>query len=215
VSREDLRIEARMLFSVIGGLFFGRTVWLPPEEITDVEWVGRVQKSNLMVVQDIYRHRLTQESDGVESVRRRAEFALTATIAVIGLSIGAFERLWEVRSQSLWPLGIWGTGLLVVAVSILVFAGVAVSKKVMGSVNVQAFAGLKNGQREELRQYVGAVEISSRTRRAMVTVFRDGFLLALVGLALIAIAHALSWTFTTGDPPELVVVQFPFFLHGH
>ena len=64
-----------------------------------------------------------------------------------------------------------------------------------------------NPRREELRQYVLAVHTTSKTRRAMVTVFRDGFLIALVGLTLLAIAHTVSWAVPLDDAPTPVDVN--------
>ncbi|WP_157981739.1 hypothetical protein [Protaetiibacter intestinalis] len=207
MSMAELRDEARMVASTVAGLLFGRTVWLPEEEAPDTKWIDATHKRNITVVRDIYQDRLKSESEGVESVRRRAEFALTAIIAAVGLSAGAFERLWAVTPDSPWPLIIWIIGVLIVVLSILIFGGVAVSKKVLGVVDVKEFAHLKDGQREELRQYVWATYVTSRTRRAMVTVFRDGFLIALLGLVLLAVAHAVSWAAPLDDAPAPVVVN--------
>lgn len=203
----ELRLEARMVFSAVAGLFLGRNVLLPPATPSDNEWVDRAHKRNMAVARDLLRERLKYESDGVESVRRRSEFALTAIIAVAGLSAGAFERLWNVTEQSTWPLIIWGMGIVIVAFSVLIFGGVAVSKKVLGFVEPQSFADLKDAQREELRQYVSAVQVTSRTRRALVTVFRDGFLVALMGLTMLAAAHAVSWIIPVEDAVVPVVVN--------
>ena len=144
---------------------------------------------------------------GIEAVRRRAEFALTAIIAAIGLSTAAFERLWAVASNSTSLLVIWLVGVLIVVMAVLVFAGVAVSNKVLGVVQVEDFIHLRDPRREELRQYVLAVHTTSRTRRAMVTVFRDGFLIALVGLTLLAIAHTVSWAVPLDAAPTPVDVN--------
>lgn len=203
----EFRLETRMVFSAVAGLFLGRTVLLPPAMPSDSEWVDRAHKRNLAVARDLLRERLKFESDGIESVRRRSEFALTAIIAVAGLSAAAFERLWNVSEQSTWPLIAWAVGIAIVAFSVLVFGGVAVSKKVLGIVEPEAFADLKDARREELRQYVSAVQVTSRTRRALVTVFRDGFLIALLGLTLLAAAHAVSWTLPLEDPVVPVVVN--------
>ncbi|GAA1965655.1 hypothetical protein GCM10009717_35680 [Agromyces allii] len=201
-----------MLGTTIAGLFFGRTVWLPKAAPPSTEWIDGAHRRNISAFRDVYSERLKSETVGVEAVRRRAEFALTAVIAAAGLSAGAFERLWIVVPTNSWPLIIWLVGILELALSVLVFGGVAVSKKVLGVVDVQSFAHLKNPQREELRQYAWAVHVTSRTRRAMVTVFRDGFLIALLGLTMLAVAHAISWALpvdATTTPAPLVVVVSP------
>lgn len=194
--RDKLRlaaIEVRMVASTALGLFAGRKVWMPDEPAPDTSWIDQTPKRNLALGRASYDERLKTESAGIEAVRRRAEFALTATIAAIGLSTAAFERLWSVASSSVCLLVTWSLGVLLVVVAILVFAGVAVSNKVLGVVQVQDFICLRDPRREELHRYVVAVDTTSRTRRAMVTVFRDGFLIALLGLTLLAIAHTVSW----------------------
>lgn len=206
----ELRDEFHMLASTVAGLFLGRNVWLPKEEPPDEKWIDEARKDNIGGVLEIYRGRLTTESEGIESVRRRSEFALTAVIAAVGLSAGAFERLWAIGRDASWPLVLWSIGVLIVVASILVFGGVAVSRKVLGFVNVKNFASKKDAQREELREYVQAVHVTSKTRRAMVTVFRDGFLVALVGLAFLATAHAVSWALPldeTTTPIEVIVIS--------
>jgi len=208
--RETVRlatVEARMVASTTSGLFAGRKVWLPREEPPDTAWIDRAPKRNLALARDSYNERLKSESGGIEAVRRRAEFAVTAIIAALGLSTAAFERLWSAVSNSTWILFVWLCGVLIVVVAILIFAGVAVSSKVLGVVQVQDFIDLRDPRREELRQYVFAVHTTSRTRRAMVTVFRDGFLIALLGLALLGTAHAASWATPLEDAPVPVDVD--------
>lgn len=205
----ELRNELRMMLSAIAGLVLGRTVWLPPEDDPDLRWVSKLRVRNVPVVRELYRERLKLEADGVESVRRRAEFALTAIIAAVGLSAGAFERLWVVGDVSPWPLAVWTVGIALVVFSVLVFAGVAVSKKVIGTVEPASFAHSKKPQRVEVRAYAHAIHITSRTRRALVTVFRDGFLIALVGLALLAGAHAASWALPLDAPQDSDVEELP------
>ncbi|MGO3833102.1 MAG: hypothetical protein ACTJGT_03960 [Microbacteriaceae bacterium] len=200
-------VEARMVASTASGLFAGREVWLPHEEPPETKWVDSAPKRNLVLARDSYCERLRSESAGIEAVRRRAEFALTGIIAALGLSTAGFERLWAVASGSMWLLVLWAFSVLVVVLAILVFAGVAVSKKVLGVVQVQEFIGNRHPEREELRQYVSAVHTTSRTRRAMVTVFRDGFLIALLGLALLVTAHAVSWAIPLEDAPIRVDVH--------
>jgi hypothetical protein len=200
-------VEVRMVASTISGLFAGMRVWLPREEPPDMAWIDRAPKRNLALARDSYSERLKSESDGIEAVRRRAEFALTAIIAALGLSTAAFERLWSAASNSTWLLVLWLLGVLIVVVAILVFAGVAVASKVLGVVQVQDFIELRDPRREELRQYVFAVHTTSRTRRAMVTVFRDGFLIALFGLALLGTAHAASWATPLEETPIPVEVN--------
>lgn len=206
--------EARLIAGTIAGLFFGRTVRLTEEEPPDTTWIDRAHKRNITVLRDIYRDRLALEMKGLESVRRRAEFALTAIIAAVGLSAGAFEQLWKASALTPWPLVIWALGVVLVVLSVLTFGGVAVSKKVLGVVDVDSFAHLKAAGREELRQYFLAAEVTSRTRRAMVTVFRDGFLIALFGLALLAVAHALSWAVPVSDGSTGVVVNIYGLCHA-
>lgn len=200
-------VEARMVASTALGLFAGRRVWLPHEEPPETKWIDSAPKRNLALARDSYSERLKSESGGIEAVRRRAEFALTAIIAALGLSTAAFERLWAVASGSTWLLVLWVFSVLVVVIAILIFAGVAVSNKVLGVVQVKDFIGLRHPRREELRQYVFAVHTTSRTRRAMVTVFRDGFLIALLGLALLGTAHAVSWAIPMEEAPVRVDVN--------
>ncbi|MFS0865982.1 hypothetical protein AB3M83_01435 [Microbacterium sp. 179-B 1A2 NHS] len=204
---EELRFEVRMVLSAVAGLFLGRKVLVPQAAPPDQGWVERAHKRNLAIARDLLRERLKFESDGIESVRRRSEFALTAIIAVAGLSAGGFERLWKVSEQSPWPLVLCAVGIATTAFSVLIFGGVAVSKKVLGTVEPKSFAELKDAQREELRQYLSAIEVTSQTRRALVTVFRDGFLIALLGLAVLAAAHAVSWIIPLQDPVAPVVVN--------
>ncbi|HMN41500.1 MAG TPA: hypothetical protein PKE29_11695 [Phycisphaerales bacterium] len=199
--------EVRMVASTALGLFAGRRVWMPKEAAPKTNWVDECLKRNLALARSSYDERLKSESAGIEAVRRRAEFALTAIIAAIGLSTAAFERLWAVASNSTSLLVIWLVGVLIVVMAVLVFAGVAVSNKVLGVVQVEDFIHLRDPRREELRQYVLAVHTTSRTRRAMVTVFRDGFLIALVGLTLLAIAHTVSWAVPLDDAPTPVDVN--------
>lgn len=208
--RESARlatVEPRMVASTALGLFAGRNVWLPPEGQPDTKWIDNAPKKNLALGRVTYGERLQSEAAGIEAVRRRAEFALTAIIAALGLSAAAFERLWAVASSSTWLLVLWASSVLVVVVAILIFAGVAVSNKVLGVVQVQDFIGLRAPRREELRQYVFAVHTTSRTRRAMVTVFRDGFLIALLGLALLGTVHAASWAIPLEEAPVRVDVN--------
>ncbi|GAA2242170.1 hypothetical protein GCM10010401_13790 [Rarobacter faecitabidus] len=199
--------EVRMVASTALGLFAGRKVWMPKEATPETRWIDQCPKRNLDLARSSYDERLKSESAGIEAVRRRAEFALTAIIAAIGLSTAAFERLWAVATSSTSLLVIWSLGVLIVVVAVLVFAGVAVSNKVLGVVQVEEFVHLHDARREELRQYVLAVHTTSRTRRAMVTVFRDGFLIALVGLTLLAIAHTVSWAVPLDDAPAPVNVN--------
>lgn len=199
--------EVRMVVSTALGLFAGRKVWMPDEAAPETEWVDECPKRNLALARSSYDERLKSESAGIEAVRRRAEFALTAIIAAIGLSTAAFERLWAVATSSTSLLVIWLVGVLIVVMAVLVFAGVAVSNKVLGAVRVESFVHLRDPRREELRQYVMAVHTTSKTRRAMVTVFRDGFLIALVGLTLLAIAHTVSWAVPLDDAPTPVDVN--------
>ena len=208
--REKVRlaaVEARMVASTTLGLFAGRKAWLPREEMPDTAWIDRAPKRNLALARDSYGESLKSESGGIEAVRRRAEFALTAIIAALGLSTASFERLWSAASNATWVLVLWLLGVLVVVFAILIFAGVAVSSKVLGVVQVQDFIELRDPRREELRQYVFAVHTTSRTRRAMVTVFRDGFLIALLGLALLGTAHAASWATPLEETPIPVAVN--------
>lgn len=200
-------VEARMVASTAFGLFAGRRVWLPHEELPETSWITGAPERNLALARDSYSERLKSESGGIETVRRRAEFALTAIIAALGLSTAAFERLWSAGSKSTWLLVLWVFGVLVVVVAILIFAGVAVSNKVLGVVQVEDFIDLRDPRREELRQYVFAVHTTSRTRRAMVTVFRDSFLIALLGLALLGTAHAASWAIPLEQAPVPVAVS--------
>ncbi len=199
--------EVRMVVSTALGLFAGRRVWMPKEAAPKTKWIDECPKRNLPLARSSYDERLKSESAGIEAVRRRAEFALTAIIAAIGLSTAAFERLWAVASNSTSLLVIWLVGVLIVVMAVLVFAGVAVSNKVLGVVQVEDFIHLRDPRREELRQYVLAVHTTSKTRRAMVTVFRDGFLIALVGLTLLAIAHTVSWAVPLDDAPTPVDVN--------
>ncbi len=199
--------EVRMVVSTALGLFAGRRVWMPKEAAPKTKWIDECPKLNLPLARSSYDERLKSESAGIEAVRRRAEFALTAIIAAIGLSTAAFERLWAVASNSTSLLVIWLVGVLIVVMAVLVFAGVAVSNKVLGVVQVEDFIHLRDPRREELRQYVLAVHTTSKTRRAMVTVFRDGFLIALVGLTLLAIAHTVSWAVPLDDAPTPVEVN--------
>lgn len=199
--------EVRMVASTALGLFAGRKVWMPTEPKPETKWIDESPKRNLALARASYDERLKRESAGIEAVRRRAEFALTAIIAAIGLSTAAFERLWAVASSFTGLLVIWSLGVLIVILAVLIFAGVAVSNKVLGIVQVQDFIHLRDPRREELRQYVLAEHTTSRTRRAMVTVFRDGFLVALFGLALLAIAHTVSWAVPMDDAPTPVDVN--------
>lgn len=203
-------IEGRMMLSTIAGLWFGRKVWLPKEPPLNSNWVDGALRKNIPSITSLYRERLERERTGVEAVRRRAEFALTAVIAAAGLSAGGFERLWAASAQSPVSLVLWLIGLGVEIFAVLVFAGVAVSTKVIGDVNVQEYSALKHGYREELRQYVFAAHVTSRTRRAVVTVFRDAFVIALVGLMLFGAAHVTAWmTPVQAEPPVVVNVVTP------
>jgi hypothetical protein len=196
--------ELRMVASTALGLFAGRKVWLPPEKPAPTAWVNETPRRNLGLARDIYRERLQSESSGVEAVRRRAEFALTAVIAALGLSSAALDRLWTAAAYSAWLIIPWGVGVAIVVVAILIFAGVAVSNKTLGNLQEQDFVRLRDPRRAELRQYVLAAHTTSRTRRAMVTVFRDGVLIALVGLALLGAAHVTSWAVPLPDAPVSV-----------
>jgi hypothetical protein len=196
----SLRDETRMVGSTVLGLLAGRTVWLPPEKAADLSWIDQVPKQNLDAALDLYKDRLITESSGVEAVRRRAEFALTAVIAALGLSATLLERLWTVGADWKWLTLLWGAGVVVVGLAILVFGGVAVAKKAMGALQEPHFLVRRNPRREQLRQYVDAIRTTSRTRRAMVTVFRDGFLLGLLGLALLGSAHVISWMAPVEEP---------------
>ncbi len=138
--REKTRLaftEVRMVVSTALGLFAGRKVWMPDEAAPETEWVDECPKRNLALARSSYDERLKSESAGIEAVRRRAEFALTAIIAAIGLSTAAFERLWAVATSSTSLLVIWLVGVLIVVMAVLVFAGVAVSNKVLGAVQVE------------------------------------------------------------------------------
>ncbi|WP_194762266.1 hypothetical protein [Microbacterium sp. UFMG61] len=207
----DALIEGRMMLSTIAGLWFGRKVWLPKDpKPADSSWVDGTHRRNIDGITDLYRGRLASERAGIEAVRRRAEFALTAVIAAAGLSASGFERLMAASAFSSLPLLLWLGGLAVEIFAILVFAGVAVSSKSIGEVDVTAYSAMKHGTREELRQYVWATQVTSRTRRAVVTVFRDAFLVALLGLMLFGGAHLAAWmTPVPADPPVVVNVVTP------
>lgn len=214
MSKADVRekarqaiVETRMVASTAMGLFAGRTVWVPKEPPPDTAWVGQARKRNLAWARDSYHERLRSESDGIEAVRRRAEFALTAIIAAMGLSTAAFEKFWGVAAGSIGLIAIWAFGVLAIVVAILVFAGVAVSKKVLGIVQVPELTSLEDPRRAELCQYVLAVDTTSKTRRALVTVFRDGFLIALLGLTLLATAHTVAWVVSTDAASVPVIIN--------
>lgn len=209
--KSDALVEGRMMLSTIAGLWFGRKVWLPKDpEPADNSWVDGTHRRNIDGVTDLYRVRLASEQAGIEAVRRRAEFALTAVIAAAGLSASGFERLMAASAFSSLPLLLWLCGLAVEIFAVLVFAGVAVSSKEIGQVNVTAYSAMKHGTIEELRQYVVATQVTSRTRRAVVTVFRDAFVVALFGLMLFGAAHIIAWTIPVpADPPVVVNVVTP------
>lgn len=203
-------VETRMVLSTIGGLWFGREVWLPKEKTFNTDWVDETRRKNVPGITSLYRERLARESEGIEAVRRRSEFALTAIIAAAGLSASGFERLWASATESPIPLILWSVGLAIEVFGVLVFAGVAVASKRLGQVDAWAYSAKKHSEREELRQFIAATHETSRTRRAVVTVFRDAFVIALIGLIPLATAHVTAWaTPIPTDPPAVIVVVTP------
>lgn len=206
-NRRLMRSEIRLVASTVLGLLAGRKVWLPEEASFDSNWIVRAPKRNINFALEYYRDQLQTESSGIEAVRRRAEFALTAVIAAIGLSAAAFERLWAAALDSILVMLLWAFGTSLVSIAILIFAGVSVSSKVLGSIRMSDLVNIRDPRREELRQYFQASQITSRTRRAMVTVFRDGFLLSLLGLTLLAAAHTISWMVEVDVAPSTVTVD--------
>lgn len=197
--------EVRMILSTIGGLWFGRKVWLPEEKRPDTAWVDDARDKNVPVAIVAYRQRLESESEGIEAVRKRAEFALTAVIAAAGLSASGSERLWASSSESAIPLSLWFIGLGIEVFAVLAFAGVAVASKALGHVDPSTYSSSKHPERKELRAYIQATHTTSKTRRAAVTVFRDAFVIALVGLIPLGIAHVSAWA--TPLPVEPLVVH--------
>ncbi|PYC99913.1 hypothetical protein B4U78_013540 [Microbacterium esteraromaticum] len=200
-------IELRMICSTIAGLWFGREVWLPTEDPPSIDWVDKARGKNLPGILSLYQERLAREYEGIEAVRRRAEFALTAIIAAAGLSATGFERLWSSAGTSWLPLTLWFIGLVIEIVAVLAFAGVAVASKKLGQVDPWKYSASKHAERKELREHVLAVHATSRTRRGAVTVFRDAFVIALVGLIPLGAAHVTAWaTPIPPDPPVIVLV---------
>jgi len=198
-------VEARMVLSTIGGLWFGREVWLPSENAPEASWVDEAHRKNLPGIISLYRERLAKESDGIEAVRRRAEFALTAIIAAAGLSATDFERLWASTAETALPIIFWFVGLAVEVFAVLVLAGVAVASKKLGRVDPWGYSAMKRSEREELRQYIVATHSTSRTRRGVVTVFRDAFIIALIGLLPLFTAHMVAWATPVPSVQSVVV----------
>lgn len=198
--RRGVWIELRMIGSTILGLLAGRSVWLPPSSPSNPDWAEDVPDLNLSWAVSSYRERLKSETAGIEAVRKRAEFALTAIIAALGLSLSAAERVWSAAAVYEWLIPVWMLGIGLVVVAILVFAGVAVSKKVLGVVDVERTALQPNLERAELAEHVIAVHITSATRQALVTVFRDGVLVSLLGLTLVAAGQVFSLATSSAQP---------------
>lgn len=205
--QSDGFIEMRMIWSTICGLWFGREVWLPDEDAPSTAWLDKARGKNLPGIIALYRERLAREYEGIEAVRRRAEFALTAIVAAAGLSATGFERLWASSGESWLPLTLWFVGLAIEIVAVLAFAGVAVASKKLSQVNAWKYSASKHAERKELREHVLAIHETSRTRRGAVTVFRDAFVIALVGLVPLGAAHVTAWAIPVpADAPVVVVV---------
>ncbi len=99
----------------------------------------------------------------------------------------------------------WFVGLVIEIFAVLAFAGVAVASKKVSQVDAWKYSASKHAARKELREHVIATHATSRTRRGAVTVFRDAFVIAHVGLIPLGIAHVTRWATPVPDDPPVVV----------
>lgn len=188
--------ECRMVFSTVAGLLSGRKVWLTVVKRTPSEWVDETRRGALPIALTELRQQYATESEGLERVRQRAQFALTAVIAAVGLSLADGQRVIGASGDSVWIALAWALGTAVVAFASLVFAGVVVARKVVGLADANALTGrsTSDAQRALLKKYQSAIDVTRHSRNGAITVFRDATLIALLGLALIFGAHVAATT---------------------
>jgi hypothetical protein len=207
----SFRTEWRMVASTVGGLLSGRQVWLPKSEPTASDWIIGTRKGALPIAVAELRQQHAAENEGLERVRQRAQFALTAVIAAVGLSLTDVERVIGASARNLWIACVWGLGIAVVVLASLIFAGVFVARKEVGLAKVSALAGLPTpgAQRALLREYQRAIDVTRHTRYGAITVFRDAILLALLGLALVFGAHLAA----TVAPASTNRIEVDLYMH--
>lgn len=195
--------EVRMVASTVVGLIPGRRVWIPPLSKLDQAWADSAKPAVLELASSELRATYGGEVEGVERVRQRAQFALTALVAAAGISATTAQDT-LIQGSSLAANAMWIAGFAIVVLACLIFAGVFVARKVVGVPTVDDLAtlGVRAARRELAKSYERAIEITRATRGAALTVFRDGVLLGLVGLALIVGANGVVVFTATPDTSQ-------------
>lgn len=198
-----LSTEVRMVASTVAGLLPGRKVWMPPARPLDQSWVDSAKPAVLELASNELRASYAGEVEGLERVRQRSQFALTALVAGAGISASTAEDA-LIKGASWIAKAMWSTGFVIVVIACLIFAGVFVARKVVGVPTVDDLGKLRASEanRELAKSYERAIEITRTTRSAALTVFRDGVLLGLVGLALIVGANGVIVLTATPDTTQ-------------
>lgn len=176
---------------------------MPAARQLDQSWVDEAKPVVLELASSELRATYAGEIEGLERVRQRSQFALTALVAAAGISAStAADTL--IRGGSWIAKTIWSTGFVIVVIACLVFAGVFVARKVVGVPTVDDLGTLSASaaRRELAKSYERAIEVTRATRSAALTVFRDGVLLGLVGLALIVGANGVVVLTATPDTTQ-------------
>lgn len=193
-----------MVASTVAGLVPGRKVWMPVTRQLDQSWVDSAKPAVLELASSELRATYAGEVEGLERVRQRSQFALTALVAAAGISASTAED--TLISGGNWiAKAMWSTGFVIVVIACLIFAGVFVARKVVGvpTVNDLGQLSASEAKRELAKAYERAIEVTRTTRSSAVTVFRDGVLLGLVGLALIVGANGVVVFAATPDTTQV------------
>jgi hypothetical protein len=180
---------AVLLSHVLGVIVPNRNVLIFRSYVNPVGDMAGWAEGDYKLLVQVGQTQLARQLSDLEAIRSRAQFLLTTAMAFVALAVSFAPII----LPSVLGFIAWAAGLVALATSALVAAGVIVARKELGAVETRLLSGAEAPVLAIAADaYARAVEAGENTVATEMTVFRDAVALLMLGFALALVAWAIG-----------------------